>query len=272
MIVSNIENPFFLDIFRSTEAIALDRGYSVLLEQTGYTASRLVASVRSMLGRRVCGLAVIVSEMEPGLIDELSQREIPVVIYDVGHPARNISSIRVRYEIGIQRVVEYLYSLGHRRMAFVGHHARLAPLQARRKTFTKAVRKFASGADYTIVEESDTPAGGRQAAHRLLESGFAPTAILCVNDIMAVGVLRELRERGLRVPEDVSVTGFDNIQLAEYTSPALTTVNIPRAEIGRYCFEAIAPLDGVLGIDRDVVIYPELVVRESTGRAKGAAQ
>jgi DNA-binding LacI/PurR family transcriptional regulator len=155
-------------------------------------------------------------------------------------------------------------------MAFVGHHAGLAPLQARRKTFIRTVRKFASDADSTIFEDADTPAGGREAARRLLDSGFAPTAILCVNDFMAIGVMRELRDRNLRVPDDVSVTGFDNVLLAEYACPALTTVNIPRGEIGRYCFEAIAPLDGVRGIDRDVVIYPELVVRESTGLAKGA--
>ena len=111
MIVSNIENPFFLDIFTSLESAASKAGYSVLVEHTDYRSARLVASVRSMLGRNLAGLAAIVSEMDPSLIEELSERDLPIAFYDVGHPAANITSIKVQYEIGMQRTIEYLYSL-----------------------------------------------------------------------------------------------------------------------------------------------------------------
>ena len=101
-------------------------------------------------------------------------------------------------------------------------------------------------------------------------SGYQPTAIICVNDIMAVGALRELRERGLRVPQDISVTGFDNVKLSEFCSPALTTVHIPRDRIGHIISERLAPTaersDGAG--DHEIVIDPEFVLRDSTGPAR----
>jgi DNA-binding LacI/PurR family transcriptional regulator len=268
MIVSNIQNPFFLDIFCSLESVAFQHNYEVVVEHTDYRPTRLVAAVRSMLGRRVAGLAVIVSEMEPSLIEELSASNIPVVFYDVGHPARNITNIKVRYEKGMQRTVEYLYSLGHRRMAFVGHHAGLDPLHERLRAFLDTMGRYCGEVRYTTAVSSDSPAGGRQAAHQLLASGFEPTAILCVNDFMALGVIRELREQGLSIPGDVSVTGFDNIGISEFSCPALTTVNIPRRRIGEMAFEILVQeQSSAMNSEREILIDPELVVRESTGPA-----
>ncbi len=263
MIVSNIENPFFLDIFCSLEEAASRAGLEVVVESTNYEASRLVAAVRSMLGRRPAGLAVIVSEMEPRLMEELTALDVPIVFYDVGRPAHNITNIKVRYEKGMQRTVEYLYALGHRRMAFVGHHAGLGPLQERRNTFLRTIKSFAD-VEHTTVSNADGPEGGRLAAHQLLASGFRPTAILCVNDFMALGVMRELRDQGFRIPAEVSVTGFDNIRLSEFVYPALTTVDIPRRRIGRMVFEVLVQAEGGSG---EILIEPELLVRESTGRA-----
>ncbi len=114
-----------------------------------------------------------------------------------------------------------------------------------------------------------------KADRDLLGSGFHPTAIICVNDFMAVGVLRELREQGIRVPQEISVTGFDNIKLAEFCSPALTTAHIPREQIGQIIFQSLVPdpeKEQLTG--REIVIEPELVVRESTGpvrNTRGAA-
>lgn len=266
MIVSNLENPFFVDIFCSFEAAAAERGYSVTVEQTGYQPARLVASVRAMLGRRLAGLAAIVSEMEPTLIEELTARGLPIVFFDVGRPARNISIVRVNYEVAMQRTIEYLYSLGHRRMAFIGHHASLAPLEARRRTFIATMDRHTSDAAYTIIESTDGPAGGREAVRRLLATDFGATAIVCANDFMAIGVMKELRARGLSVPLDVSVTGFDNIQLSEYASPALTTVDVPRTRIGQLCFNALTGQDSRLDLGGTLTIDPELLVRESTGQ------
>jgi LacI family transcriptional regulator len=266
MIVSNLENPFFLDIFRVIESDAHHRGYDLLVANTDYQPRRLVSSVHMMMGRRLAGLAVIVSEMEPSLIQELSEGDLPIVFYDVGTAARNISNIKVKYEKGIQRVVEYLYSVGHRRMAFVGHHTSLDPLLDRKQSFLDTMKRYAGEVEFATVADCDGPVGGQQATRQLLASGFKPTAIISVNDFMALGVVKELREQALEVPRDVSVTGYDNISLSEYAFPPLTTVNIPRETIGHLAFSALVPEHDDAPVEgREFLIDPHLVIRESTG-------
>lgn len=267
LIVSNIHNPFFLDIFQVVEADARMLGYEVVIANTDYHPKRLVSAAHWMLGQRIPGLALIVSEKEPALVAELTGDSTPVVFYDVGSAGPNITNIRTRYYRGMQRVVEYLYSLGHRRMAFVGHHAGLQPLQDRKRSFQKAVARFSEEVETAIGVGTDSPDGGRLAARHVLDSGFEPTAVICVNDFMALGVLRALRDRGLRVPEDVSVVGYDNIRLSEFTSPPLTTVNVPRDEIAHAVCAALLPDPGASNlVGRDVLIEPELIIRDSTAR------
>jgi LacI family transcriptional regulator len=268
IIVSNMENPFFLDIYRTLESDAHARGHEVVVANTDYRSEQLVASVQLMLGLRVAGLAVIVSEMEEHLIQMVADSRIPAAFYDVGTPQKNITNIRVDYRKGIKKIVSYLNSLGHRRMAFIGHHSTLGPISERRKTFLESVHRCSPSAEAKIFAGPDGLEGGRQAARELFASGFRPTAILCVNDFMAVGVMRELREEGLQIPRDVSITGFDNIKLAEFCSPPLTTVHIPRDHIGHIIFENIIG-DGKNehGTGREIVIDPELVLRDSTGLA-----
>jgi LacI family transcriptional regulator len=265
VIVSNIENPFFLDIYKTVESGARSAGYEVIMANTDYRSEQLVASVRLMIGRRVAGLAAIVSEMDPNLIDELNRNSIPVVFYDVGTPRNNITNIRVNYRRGMGRVIDYLYGLGHRRLGFVGHHASLGPINERMKVVLDAVGRYAS-LQVNTAADTDTLDGGRRATRLLLASTPRPTAIVCVNDIMAVGALRELRDSGLRVPEDVSVTGFDNVTLAQFCYPELTTVHIPRDGIGQIiCDSLISHKETVVG--REIVFDAELVVRDSTGPA-----
>ncbi len=267
VIVSNLENPFFFDIYKTIESDAHARGYEVVMANTDYRSEQLVSSIRLMIGRRVAGLACIVSEMAPELIEELEQSRIPVVFYDVGRPRPNITNIRVNYRRGIEKVVDYLHSLGHRKLGFIGHHAILGPINERMKAAMDAVARIPS-LEVRAAADADTLEGGRQATRALLASGFAPTALICVNDIMAVGSLRELRERGIGVPRDMSVTGFDNVKLSEFCYPALTTVDIPRERIGHIVCDSLVPRPGKPpAADPEVVIDPELVLRDSTGPA-----
>src|SRR6476660_5237138 len=267
MIVSNMENPFFFDIYKTVESDAHAAGFEVVVANTDYRSEQLVASIRLMIGRRVAGLAAVVSEMEPALIEELTDSNIPVVFYDVGAPRQNITNIRVNYRRGIDKVIDYLHSLGHRKIGFVGHHALLGPINERAKAVIDAAARYPN-MEVRTAADSDSLDGGRMATRALLGNGVVPTAIVCVNDIMAVGALRELRERGLRVPQDVSVTGFDNVKLSEFCFPALTTVHIPRDRIGHIICERLAPKAErpELG-EQEIVIDPELVLRDSTGPA-----
>jgi len=269
VIVSNMENPFFFDIYKTVESEAHANGFEVVVANTDYRSEQLVSSVRLMIGRRVAGLAAVVSEMDPALIDELNESRIPVVFYDVGVSRKNVTNIRVNYRRGVEKILDYLHSMGHRRLGFVGHHAVLEPINERLKTVIEAAARFPS-MEVRTAADTDTLEGGRQAARALLSAGYDPTAIICVNDIMAVGALRELRERNLRVPQDISVTGFDNVKLSEFCYPALTTVHIPRDRIGRIIFERLAPkTDKPEGpADHEIVIDPEFVLRDSTGPAR----
>jgi DNA-binding LacI/PurR family transcriptional regulator len=262
VIVSNIENPFFLDVYKTVEAGAHAAGYELVMANTGYSAERLVTSIRLMLGRRLAGLAAIVSEMDATLIQELSSQRIPVVFYDVGTPRKNITNIRVDYRSGVAKLTSYLYSLGHRRIGFVGHHGTLGPLHERLQTLRDATASH-PGLEIDTAADADSLEGGRQAARALLSRSPRPTALVCVNDVMAVGALREIRSRGLSVPGDVSVTGFDNVTLAQFAVPALTTVHIPRDVIGRTICDCLMRDD--VPRDQEFVVEPELVVRDSTG-------
>jgi LacI family transcriptional regulator len=264
VIVSNIENPFFLDIYKTVEAGAHAAGYELVMANTDYSPERLVASIRLMLGRRPAGLAAIVSEMDATLIQELSAHPIPVVFYDVGTPRRNITNIRVDYRSGIAKLASYLYSLGHRRVGYVGHHATLGPIHERVQSLRDATLKH-PGLEIETASGDDSLEGGRQAARVLLARSPRPTALVCVNDVMAVGALREVRTRGLRSPEDVSVTGFDNVTLAQFSVPTLTTVHIPRDQIGRVICDCLMRSD--VPSEHEYVVEPELVVRDSTGPA-----
>lgn len=268
MIVSNLENPFFFDVYRALEAEAHKNGYEVVIAHTGYDAEQLSRSVRVMIGRRVTGLAVIVSEMDAGLMRMLSESKIESVFYDVGTPGRHVSNIRVNYRLGIERVVEYVYELGHRKLAFVGHHSALGPISEREKAFIDAVSRYGGATEWRTVADQDGLEGGRRAVSELYASGFQPTAIVCVNDFMAVGVLRGLRELGLQVPSQVSVTGFDGILLSEYCDPPLTTLYIPRDRVGQLVYRALVR-DGRAGTDpgQEFLIDPDLVLRGSTGPA-----
>jgi LacI family transcriptional regulator len=266
VIVSSFENPFFLDIYKAVESRANSAGFDIMMANTGYSPERLTATVRMMIGRRVAGLAAIVSEMDPRLVAELHGCGIRTVFYDVGAPGSNIANIRVNYRSGMEKLIDYLYRQGHRRLGFVGHHAALGPIDERQRAVLDAVGRYSDLRVETAADE-DSLEGGRRGAHLVLTSNPAITAVHCANDLMAVGALRELRDRGLRVPHDISVTGFDDIELAQFSDPPLTSVHISREEIGRITCDCLFGSDL---IEREFAINPELVLRDSTGPARSS--
>jgi DNA-binding LacI/PurR family transcriptional regulator len=265
VIVSNIENPFFLDVYKAVETGAHAEGYEVVMANTDYSSEQLVTSIRLMIGRRVAGLAAIVSEMDPQLIDELNGYEIPVVFYDVGAPRQNITSIRVSYRRGMEKLTDYLYSLGHHKLGFVGHHATLGPIHERANVVLESTARYPD-VQVRTAADMDSLEGGRRATRELLSADPRLSAIVCVNDLMAVGAMREIRERGLRIPEDISVTGFDNIKLAQFCYPALTTVHIPSDQIGQNICDVLIPQE-TAKLAQEIITDPEFVVRDSTGQA-----
>jgi DNA-binding LacI/PurR family transcriptional regulator len=264
VILSDLDNPFFLDVFRTIESLARDAGYKVIVEATHFDSEQLRECIKSMVGMRVAGIAAIVSEMDVAVAAELSSIGTPVVFYDVGVVGKNVTNIKLNYTKGIQQLVEYLHSLGHRRMAFAAYPAPLRPTEDRRIAFLETTCRLDAFA-HVVTPTSEGLFGGREAVRQLLRSGFEATAILCVNDMTAIGALKELREQGIAVPQQMSLTGFDNISLAQFVDPALTTVNIPRREIGKMAFEALVNARPGGSMGQEIVTEAELIVRQSTG-------
>jgi DNA-binding LacI/PurR family transcriptional regulator len=270
IVMANLYNPFFADIYHAIETNALQRGYETLLANSSHDVQLLKASVHRLLGQQVAGLGVF-PEMEPAILEELREAQIPVVLFDAGEAPDSFTNIHFDHRKGMRMLLDLLHALGHRRITYISAPLFVRPTETRRLEFLETTAHY--GAEgHVVVPSQDGFAGGREATRELLRTGSAPTAILCVNDWVAVGVIRELRNQGLSVPGDVSVTGFDNITMSEFCCPSLTTIHIPRAEIGRLVVAGLVPdASDSPPAPRHIYLDPELVLRESTGIAPSVA-
>jgi DNA-binding LacI/PurR family transcriptional regulator len=268
LILSDLSNPFFPELVKSIQERAIELGYDISMANTNYDSERAVASVQRMLEQRVSGVAVMTSEMGDSLTRRLAEREVAVVFLDVGKVGPYVSNIVVNYERGIRAGVEHLLALGHRRIAYISGPLRLKSAQRRHLAFTRMMKKYESSlrTQPWIYEGDFKATGGQQAMVEMLRQKPRPTAIVAANDLMAMGALGELKKAGLRVPKDLSIVGFDDILFAALTDPPLTTVALPREEIGRASVDALLnTIKDANRMGRKYTILPRLVVRESTG-------
>lgn len=239
LLVSDIANPFFPDLVKSIETAAFERGYSVILLNTNYNANRAADYVRRLIGLKVAGVALMTAELDPQLIEDLTQKRISVVSQNFGSVGEHMSSVVVDFASGIEEAVKHLASLGHKHIAHVAGPSRLNATDVRREAFLSAVARHIPDAKVTVYEGDFKFDGGRRAASEILAAGDLPTAIFTANDMMAFGVMKELRGASLSIPQDISVIGFDDIAFAELTEPPLTTVVLSRVELGRRTVEAL---------------------------------
>ena len=270
LIVSDITNPFFPELIKGFEDVAIQHGYEILISSTNYDSARMALCVRRMLERKVEGVAIMTSEMDTHLVDQFAHRNVPMVFLDVGPPGDSIGNIVVDYAMGINEAVDHLLSLGHRRIGFIGGPAGLKSARIRRTAFLRSLRHYGIDRDACLIESGDhTVDGGLAAMIRMLDSKCAPTAMLASNDLTAIGMMRAVRRAGLIVPQDISIVGFDDIRLAEFTEPPLTTVRLSRRELAERAFHALlSNLDGQRNRPADSKVETHLVVRETTCRAR----
>ena len=267
MIVSDIENPFFPEVINSFEARARQLGYEVILSDTNYDPSLTRRATEKMLEHHVRGVAVMTSEANLPLIQEIARRRIAVTFLDLGPVQKYVSNLRIDYFSAIQQVVEHLFQLGHRRMVFAGGRPGLKSNTARREAFIECMKALGLGPGPTLTGDLRFE-GGMAAALAIMELKPRPTAVVAVNDLSAVGLIKGFTQAGLRVPEDISVTGFDNTRLAEYITPSITTVDIHPDWLGRMAADSLhelATADEPQG--KEYLIPAELIVKASTGPA-----
>ncbi len=240
LIVSEITNPFFPEIIHVFEETALQNNYEILVTSTVHDPERMKTSVRRMLEHRVEGVAVMTFGMEESLLDDLKLRNVPLVFVDVGPPRPRVSNIRIDYLHGIRQAVQHLAALRHERIAFITGPLSLKSALARKDAFTRSMSEIGMAADpELIVEGNHTLEGGEEAFSKLLNGRLRPTAVLCSNDMTAIGVMRKCYSEKVLVPRDLSVIGFDNIHLSQYIIPPLTTIEMSQAELGRLAFQAL---------------------------------
>ncbi len=271
LIISDITNPYFPELVKAFEDIAVENGQEVLIANTNYDPKRMETCVARMLQRKVDGVAIMTSEVGDHLVESLSRRQIPMVFMDIDIDAPNTSVVRVDYEAGVRAAMEHLFSLGHRDIAFISGPLSLASAALRAQAFRRALEGGGAGAaDPTAwTQEGDHRVeGGHHAMQRILAAkGRRPTAVLTSNDLTAIGAMGAIHQAGLRIPEDISVVGFDGIELSAYTQPALTTLVVSRGELAAQAFRNLLrhkSTEMQEGRQREHVIEPQLLVRQST--------
>jgi LacI family transcriptional regulator len=273
LIVSEITNPFFPELVQEFENLAVEQGYEVLIGSTNYDPARTESLIRRMLQRNVDGVAVMTFGIEEELVQKLVEREFPLVFVDAGPDLPNIRILKVDYGEGIREAVQHLAALGHRNIAFISGPLRLRSAVARRDAFKKSMAELGLvGSDLHLVEGDHTMEGGIAAMESLTALPTLPTAVVCSNDMTAIGALHALYKTTHAVPREISVVGFDDIHLAQFMLPPLTTVQMSCKDLAAAAVEALRA-----GIERDHPkaaqmewhISTRLVVRQSTAFPRG---
>ncbi len=265
LVVTSIADPFIVRIVEGIEDLATREGYSVFLSSSHADPGREIAVVETFHRRRVDGVIVLASRVGSLYAERLQELGVPIVLINNQADVEYVYSVSVDDEQGARLAVRHLIELGHQRIGYVGCHFR--PPSNRRRL--EGYRQELSQAGYPYVPElvvhprsfSDVE-NGRAALAPLVEAGA--TAVFCYNDRIAIGLMTAARERGIRIPEELSVVGFDNIEASWFVTPPLTTVDQPRFEMGRQAMQMVLTL--LAGGDVNDRIFPcQLIVRDSTG-------
>ncbi len=264
--VADVGNPVYVTMMRAVESVVAKAGYRLVVTATGADVADEVELVRGMARGYADGLVISPLRVDDKLVAAIRDCDVPVVVAGNLPPGAGVDTVRANSPKGIGLAVDHLREVGRRRFAFVNGPLDTVPGSARQKGFTDAMTRVKARRPVTVEAADFTFAAGRDAAAELLDA-HQPDAIVCANDLLAVGVLHELHARGLRVPDDVAVAGMDDSELAELAFPALTSVNLGSAERGRRAAELLlARIEDRDRRPRRIVVQPSLSVRASTRR------
>jgi LacI family transcriptional regulator len=282
LVVLDIANPFFTDVARGVEEVANAEGLAVILCNSDDRPVKEAAHLDVLAEHAVQGVLITPTpELSPAL-GVLRDRGVPVVLVDRRAPAPDQCSVAVDDVLGGRLAAAHLLERGHRRIAFIGGDPGLPQVQERLEGVASAVRESVGddshpdGALLVLSPPTLTVAGGREAGEQIigLPADRRPTAAICANDLLALGLLQEMVRHGVRVPDDMAIVGYDDIDFAAAAAVPLTSVRKPRYELGRRAAEML--LDEARNPDHrheQLVFEPQLVVRESSmvRRTEGVA-
>jgi DNA-binding LacI/PurR family transcriptional regulator len=271
IVVTTITDPFIAELVQAIESAAYLHGYTVILASSSSEPKRELAAVDMLRSKRVDGVIVTSSRVGTLYQEHLNRLAAPVVLVNSHSQlgGQYTFAIGVDNRHGACRATVHLIGLGHRRIAYVSgpadHHDDLDRLGGYRDALGQAGIEFLPE---LVVAGTGRADGGERAVPKLMALALPPTAVFCYNDMTAIGLLRAARAAGLSIPEDLAVVGFDDIPLASYVRPSLTTIRQPTAQMGAQALQMVLDLrpDGSLlqSAVSDVVVQGELVVRESS--------
>jgi DNA-binding LacI/PurR family transcriptional regulator len=270
LIIPDMTNPFFSEFLRSFEGILVEKRQDMLMALTDHSASRLRETIHRMLVRQVDGVALLASEVETEPIETLIRNRVPLVTMDRRQVGPGLSDVSVNYAIGMNQAVEHLKELRHQKIAYIGGSSGLSISDHRMQAFIKAVEraglkidpKFLLTGNYRI-------SGGEAAIAELLARKDRPTAIIAANDLTAMGALHALHRHRLSAPQDISVIGFDDIELCDIVDPPLTTIRLPRHEMAKKIANALeTSAKAPHAVGKIYTVKTSLVIRGTTGPAR----
>ncbi|MFF5990953.1 LacI family DNA-binding transcriptional regulator [Prauserella flavalba] len=266
LLVLDLGNPFFVDIARGAEETAQDEGLHVITCDSGHQADREVSYLSMLAEQRVRGVLLSPVDTSGAALETFRRSEIPYVFVDRRVPADEASSVSVDDVTGGALAARHLVETGHTEVAFVNGPSILAQCRDREAGVRSVLD--ASSARLSVLETSELDvASGRDAASRLLGMSPRPTAVFCANDLLALGVLQGMVAAGVRVPDELAIVGYDDIEFAGAAAVPLTSVRQPARRLGRAAAELLIAetADGDEPVERQTVVFePELVVRAST--------
>ncbi len=267
LIVPDNSNPFFAEVARGIEDRGFELGYSLILCNSDSRLEKELAYLDVLTSKRVDGIVFIGVTAKSQHVESLVNSGTPVVIVDRKMPSVLADAVLVDNFHGGYEATRHLLDLGHRRIGCITGPSDLTPSADRVAGYRTALEEFGVGPDDDLLVKGDYYAlSGERAVWRFLELDRPPTAIFACNDLMAIAAMKALADNGLRVPQDVAVVGFDDIALASYVNPPLTTVIQPKHEMGTTAMEVLHKRIKGEGVEtrQEILLECQLVVREST--------
>ena len=266
MIVPDSANPFFAEVARGIEDTSFGQNHSVILCNTDGDVDKQATHTDLLIKNQVAGILFVAAGIGTELVNDLQRRRVPLVVVDREVPGVAVDTVLTNHLQGGCMATQHLIDLGHRRIACVSGGSDLSPSAERLTGYQQKLAQSGIPYDETLVVKGDFQyRSGYEAARQLLALDDPPTAVFACNDLMAVGVISAATQLGLNVPEDLSVVGFDDVRLASFTNPPLTTIAQPKYDIGVLATEMLLArvrnLDAPPRVER---LDTELIIRGST--------
>jgi DNA-binding LacI/PurR family transcriptional regulator len=271
LVISEIANPYFPEVIRGFQAAAWDRGFDVLLCNTQYDQVRTKLILRKLIESDVRGVAIMTSSIDRNMTAELIAAGIGVVFCNLSPVEKLVSNISIDYQRGISQAIEHVAQLGHRRAAVIAGPDDNRTAIAIKEALVSGLKEREMG-PFPVISSNYRIDAGASAVRAVLSAPEKPSVIFCGSDLIAMGAMSALEEAGVKIPDDMSVIGIDDISFAFLARPPLTTIRVPRERVGTAAFEA---LDKMLKLKRrkgaDHYLETELVIRKSTAAAPATA-